>query len=175
MSTHKNNMDPHTGDSQPGDPVLDGLLDEAFSAKRAPARPGMNDRILAAMAEAHKASGVDSDGNEGHVVASIGIVRWVWVGMAAAAAFAVSGVLLMQGSLMTSGSGPAISQTPGTERGTGAAAVAILEMDMSRFSELGRSEKDPLDRDLAALNNKIDELNKMWVTEPERKSGISEF
>ncbi len=176
MNTSKNNMDPQAGDGEPVDPVLDGLLNEAFSAKHVASPKGMNDRILAAMAQAHKAPGVDSDGNEGHVVASIGVVRWVWVGIAAAALFAVSAVLLLQSGGPVAGNGQvAVESGAGGQSGSGQNVVAILEMEMSRFSDLGSSEKDPLDRDLAALDSKIDQMNKMWMTDPLQKTGAGEF
>ncbi len=181
MSTSRDNkMNPKAlseSGEEPTDPRLDALLDEAFSAKHVAVPKGMNDRILAAMAQAQKTAGTDADGNEGHVLASIGIVRWAWIGVAAAAVFAVSAFLLLEGTIQTSG-GPVATgngANVNVSAGQSTVDVAILESEMKRFNDLGNSQKDPLDRDLAALNSKIDELNKMWTPDRSTKSGQEKF
>jgi hypothetical protein len=173
-----NNMDPRSqmeSGELPTDPELDALLNEALSAKHVPIPKGMNDRILAAMAEAHK-TGSDSDGNEGHVLASIGIARWVWIGLAAAAVFAVSAFLLLQGTGATTGSSVVVDNgNSSATDGLAAGNILVLQEQLKQFDNLGNSQRDPLDRDLAALDSRIDELNKMWAPVRSIKSGPDKF
>jgi len=204
MDTKNNNINPLNPEPEKDpvdvdvktDPAFDRLLDEALAFDKTPIPKGMNDRILQAMASARRPS-VSQDEEAGHVVGVIGsvsIVRWSLIGLAALLIFGASAMVLLQGTGITpdgQSSGQMAENSEKETDPTGPVNTALLELDLSRFDSLGHTDSDTLDRDIAALssridqassprdwqglNKSIDQLNKMWSTDPELRSESGSF
>jgi hypothetical protein len=196
------NPDPEKDPADVGiqtDPAFDRLLDEALGFDKTPMPKGLNDRVLQAMANARRPliDEYDEDAETGRVagvIGSVSIVRWSLIGLAALLVFGASAMVLLQGTGITPNgqtSGQMVDGSGNETDPTSPVSTALLELDLSRFDSLGYTESDALDRDIAALssridqassprdwqglNNSIDQLNKMWSTDPELRGESGSF